>query len=138
MPVSARTRGPVENRLLAALPSDEYERLLPRLEPVSSSLGEVVYEFGGHLDYVFFPTNSIVSLLYARENGASAEMGLTGSDGRVGIAHCKMNSRRAASSSQAHEPKITRLKVEPFSTISALTRALPTSCAASGCRSKRA
>src|SRR5881392_4048504 len=77
---------PVENRLLAALPADEYDRLLPQLQPVSFSLGEVVYEFGGQLDYVFFPTTSIVSLLYTMENGSSAEMGLTGNDGVVGIA----------------------------------------------------
>ena len=86
MPVIARSNEPVENRLLAALPSDEYERLRPRLRPVSFSLGEVVYEFGGQLDYVFFPTTSIVSLLYTMENGTSAEMGLTGNDGVVGIA----------------------------------------------------
>lgn len=77
---------PVQNRLLAALPREEFERLLPQLHPVSFSLGEVVYEFGGHLDYVFFPTTSIVSLLYTMENGTSAEMGLTGNDGVVGIA----------------------------------------------------
>ena len=80
MSVIARSNEPVENRLLAALPSEEYERLHSRLERVSFSLGEVVYEFGGHLDYVFFPTNSIVSLLYTMENGSSAEMGLTGND----------------------------------------------------------
>ena len=84
--MSARVNNPVENRLLAALPAEEYERLVPRLQPVSFSLGEVVYEFGGQLDYVFFPTTSIVSLLYTMENGASAEMGLTGNDGVVGIA----------------------------------------------------
>src|SRR6187455_2874968 len=77
---------PVENRLLAALPRDEYDHLLPRLQQVSFDLGEVVYEFGGHLDFVYFPTNSIVSLLYTMENGTSAEMGLTGNDGVVGIA----------------------------------------------------
>ena len=77
---------PVENLLLAALPHEEYERLVPRLQQISFSLGEVVYEFGGHLDYVFFPTTSIVSLIYTMENGASAEMGLTGNDGVVGIA----------------------------------------------------
>jgi CRP-like cAMP-binding protein len=77
---------PNENRLLAKLPSEEYERLLPQLQEVSFSLGEVVYEFGGHLDHVFFPTSSIVSLLYTMENGTSAEMGLTGNDGVVGIA----------------------------------------------------
>ncbi len=86
MSVVARPNEPVENRLLAALPGDEYQHLLPRLQQVSFSLGEVVYEFGGHLDYVFFPTSSIVSLLYTMENGTSAEMGLTGNDGVVGIA----------------------------------------------------
>src|SRR6202051_3665520 len=86
MSAIARPNERVENRLLASLPHDEYDRLLPRLQDVSFTLGEVVYEFGGHLDYVFFPTTSIVSLLYTMENGTSAEMGLTGSDGVVGLA----------------------------------------------------
>ena len=58
---------PVENRLLAALPPDEYERLRPNLRPVSFSLGEVVYEFGGQLDYVFFPDK--LNRLSALHNG---------------------------------------------------------------------
>lgn len=74
------------NRLLAALPAEDFELLLPQLHEVTFTLGEVVYEFAGHLDYVFFPTSSIVSLLYTMENGTSAEMGLTGNDGVVGIA----------------------------------------------------
>ena len=82
----ATSNGLVENRLLAALPVDQYERLRPSLQPVEFALGEVVYEFAGKLDYVFFPTTSIVSLLYTMENGTSAEMGLTGNDGVVGIA----------------------------------------------------
>jgi CRP-like cAMP-binding protein len=86
MPVAVQPTDPVENRLLAALPRDEYERIVPSLQEVSFRLGEVVYEFGGHLDYVFFPTTSIISLLYTMENGSSAEMGLTGNDGVVGIA----------------------------------------------------
>ena len=86
MSVFTRPIEATENRLLAALPRDEYQRLLPSLQQVSFSLGEVVYEFGGQLDYVFFPTTSIISLLYTMENGASAEMGLTGNDGVVGIA----------------------------------------------------
>jgi CRP-like cAMP-binding protein len=86
MSVSVGPGAPRENRILAALPHDEYERVLPSLQQVSFSLGEVVYEFGGHLDYVYFPTTSIVSLLYTMENGSSAEMGLTGNDGVVGIA----------------------------------------------------
>src|SRR4026209_400417 len=76
----------VENRLLAALPRDDYDRLRPQLQQVSFDLGEVVYEFGGQLDYVYFPTTAIISLLYTTENGSSAEMGLTGNDGVVGIA----------------------------------------------------
>ena len=77
---------PSKNRLLAALPPDEVKRLLPSLQQISFSLGNVVYEFSGHLDYVYFPTTAIVSLLYTMENGTSAEMGLTGNDGVVGIA----------------------------------------------------
>lgn len=86
MSVIPMSSAPVENRLLAALPPAEYERLRPQLQHISFSLGQVVYEFGGHLDYVFFPTTAIVSLLYTMENGTSAEMGLTGNDGVVGIA----------------------------------------------------
>jgi CRP-like cAMP-binding protein len=86
MSVSINPVPPRGNRLLGKLPDEEYERLLPKLQEVSFSLGEVVYEFGGHLDYVFFPTTAIVSLLYTMENGTSAEMGLTGNDGVVGIA----------------------------------------------------
>ena len=86
MSVSFDPAQPRENRLLAALPNDDYESLLPQLSSVSFDLGQVVYEFGGQLDYVYFPTTAIVSLLYTMENGSSAEMGLTGNDGVVGIA----------------------------------------------------
>jgi CRP-like cAMP-binding protein len=86
MSVTRNSKARVENRLLAALPSEDYQRILPGLQEVSFSLGQVVYEFGGHLDYVYFPTTAIISLLYTMENGSSAEMGLTGNDGVVGIA----------------------------------------------------
>ena len=75
-----------ENRLLAALPRDEYQRLVPDLQPVTFSLGEVVYESGGHLDYIYFPTTAVVSLLYVMEDGSVAEAGLAGNDGVVGVA----------------------------------------------------
>jgi CRP-like cAMP-binding protein len=77
---------PRANRLIASLPAEEYQRLLPRLEEASFTLGDVICEFGKRLDYAYFPTTAIVSLLYTMENGASAEMGLTGYDGVVGIA----------------------------------------------------
>jgi CRP-like cAMP-binding protein len=86
MSTTADTRGLSGNRLLARLPQDEYERILPHLERVSFSLGEVIYESGGQMAHVYFPTNAIISLLYVMENGSSAEMGVTGNDGLVGIA----------------------------------------------------
>src|SRR6266850_6064794 len=74
------------NRLLAALPPDAYERLRPHLEPISFSLGEVVYESGALMRYVYFPTTSHISLLYTMIDGSTAEMGLVGNEGVVGIA----------------------------------------------------
>ena len=74
------------NLLLAALPVDVLGRLQPVLEPVRLSLGQVIYEPDVALSHVYFPTTAIVSLLYTMENGASAEMGIVGSDGVVGIA----------------------------------------------------
>jgi hypothetical protein len=76
---------PKQNHLLAALPAEDYERLLPDLELVPLPLGWAVYESGGKPGHVYFPTTSTVSLLYAMDNGASAEIALTGNDGLVGI-----------------------------------------------------
>src|SRR5436309_3068644 len=77
---------PIENHLLSVLPAEEYEHLVPHLRYVSFSLGDVIYEFGQHLDYIYFPTSAVVSLLYTMEDGATAEVGLTGNDGVVGVA----------------------------------------------------
>src|SRR5579859_3371560 len=76
---------PTKNALLAALPAADYHRLLPHLEPVFLPLGWSVYEAGGKMDHVFFVTEGIVSLLYVMENGASAEIAITGSEGLIGI-----------------------------------------------------
>ena len=86
MPPSNRLLGPVENRLLSALPVEECQRLLPNLEQVTFPLGRVVYESGGRPNYVYFPTTSVVSLLYIMQDGSIAEMGLAGNDGMVGVA----------------------------------------------------
>lgn len=76
---------PRQNHLLAVLPDESYERLLPHLELVSMPLGKVVYESGIQMQHVFFPTTSIVSLLYVMEDGASAEIAIVGHEGVVGI-----------------------------------------------------
>jgi CRP-like cAMP-binding protein len=78
-------QGPRQNDLLAALSAAEFKRLRSHLEPVDLALGEVVYESGLALDHVYFPTTSIVSLLYVLENGASAEIAVVGYEGVVGI-----------------------------------------------------
>jgi CRP-like cAMP-binding protein len=77
---------PQQNLLLAALPEEVLNRLLPSLELVAMPLGHVVYESGDSLGHVFFPTNSIISLLYVMENGASAEISVVGNEGIVGVA----------------------------------------------------
>ena len=76
---------PRSNRLLAALPDAEWKRWLPQLEPVDMPLGQVLYESGSRLAHVYFPTTSIVSLLYVMEDGASAEIAVVGNEGIVGI-----------------------------------------------------
>ena len=79
-------QGALPNHLLMALPADELERVSARLDSVQLHLGAVIYESGGELGHVYFPTTAIVSLLYLMENGASAEIAVVGNDGIVGIA----------------------------------------------------
>jgi len=74
-----------KNRLLAALPPPEWSRWAPMLERVDMPLGQVIYESGVALNYVYFPINAIVSLLYVMENGASAEIAVVGNEGIVGV-----------------------------------------------------
>jgi CRP-like cAMP-binding protein len=77
---------PKGNRLVAALPEEDYQDLLPVLEAVRLPLGMALYESGGAQGYVYFPTSSIVSLLYVLADGSSAEIAVTGCEGLVGIA----------------------------------------------------
>jgi len=77
---------PRQNHLLAALHKDVYDRLLPNLELIDMPLGTVLYESGSELRHVYFPTTAIVSLLYVMLNGASAEIGVVGNEGVLGVA----------------------------------------------------
>lgn len=77
---------PRQNHLLAALPTEDYERLLPQLELVPMPLGMVLYESGSELHHVYFPTTAIVSLLYVMLDGASAEIAVVGNEGIIGVA----------------------------------------------------
>ncbi|MDO9596952.1 MAG: helix-turn-helix domain-containing protein [Azoarcus sp.] len=84
-PTHETTHEPKQNRILAALPEAEYYRLVDDLEFVTLTLGQVLYESGDPVDYIYFPTTSIASLVYTTENGSSAELAMTGSDGLIGI-----------------------------------------------------
>lgn len=75
-----------KNHLLAVLPNDSIVRWLPDMEPVDMPLGQVLYESGVALRYVYFPTTSIVSLLFVLEDGSSTEIAVVGNEGLVGIA----------------------------------------------------
>jgi len=77
---------PAQNHLLQVLPEDVRSRVFPQLELVPLPLGYVLYESGACLDHVYFPTNSIVSLLYVMKDGASAEIAVVGNEGVVGVA----------------------------------------------------
>jgi len=81
----ATPHDPYQNHLLAALPAADFERLQPSLKLVPMTLGEALYESGIVLRHVYFPTDSIVSLLYVMADGASAEIAVVGNDGVVGV-----------------------------------------------------
>ncbi len=76
---------PTQNRLLAALPPDSYQRLARQLEPVAMALGEAVYQPSAALHHAYFPTTAVISLHYVMENGASSEFADVGNEGMIGL-----------------------------------------------------
>lgn len=86
MSVPAALQYPYDNRLLATLPHEDVERLRPQLTPVTLALGDVLYEPDRAMAYMYFPTTAVVSLIYTMVDGTTAEMGLVGNEGVVGIA----------------------------------------------------
>jgi CRP-like cAMP-binding protein len=75
----------IPNRLLGALPRKEYQQLLPRLEPVKLTFGEILYESHAQIRHVYFPNDCFVSMLTTVDTGRAAEVGLIGSEGMIGI-----------------------------------------------------
>jgi CRP-like cAMP-binding protein len=82
---ASASSSPHQNHLLDALPARDYERVASHLELITMNLGDVLYESGATLRYVYFPTTCIVSLLYVMEDGASAEIAVVGNEGILGI-----------------------------------------------------
>ncbi len=83
--VMSHPHSPQQNHLLDALPESDYTRIHASLEYVSMPLGQALYESGGQLQHVYFPTTAIISLLYVLENGASAEIAVVGNEGVLGV-----------------------------------------------------
>ena len=81
---SSQTQQP-ENRIIAALNNTDYQHLLSQLERVTLSQGEVVYEVGDRIDYVYFPETAVFSMLCTMEDGATVEVGPVGHEGLVGL-----------------------------------------------------
>jgi CRP-like cAMP-binding protein len=102
---------PKQNHLLAALPEESYSRLHGDLELVAMPLGWVLSESGGNIKNVYFPTSSIVSLLYVTTNGASSEIAVAGIEGMIGISIFLGNrgaSNRAIVQSAGHGYRLNR------------------------------
>lgn len=76
---------PLRNHLLEALNKTDLGHFSSELELIQMPLGQVLYESGEKLNYVYFPTTSIISLLYVMENGSSAEIAVVGNEGILGI-----------------------------------------------------
>ena len=76
---------PMQNSLLACLPTEEFNRLLPHLELVPMPFGKVIYESGSQLQYLYFPTTCILSMLYVLIDGSSSEIAVVGSEGALGV-----------------------------------------------------
>lgn len=83
--MSKTPRKPGRNRILSALSPDDYERIAPHLEAVELTSGQVLYEIGKPIEQVYFPTNSMVSLVAQMSAGQSVEVGITGFEGMVGL-----------------------------------------------------
>ncbi len=85
MPEDPKPNIPADNQLLAALPMEEYRKLFSKLEQIPLNYGELIYEVGENIRYVYFPNSGIISLLAAVENSSTLEVGIVGKEGFVGI-----------------------------------------------------
>lgn len=113
----SESTNPRQNSILNALPELERERLFPHLKLVPMPLGMVLYESGAALRHIYFPTNSIVSLLYVMQDGASAEIAVVGNEGAIGVSLFmggETTPSRAIVQSAGHAYRLTgaRLKNE--------------------------
>lgn len=108
---------PRSNHLVACLPEEIKASFFAQLETVELKLGQVIYEPGDEMSYVYFPTTAIVSMLYVMESGSSAEIAVVGNDGIVGIAVfmggiSALNRGVVQSEGSAYRMSATKLRAE--------------------------
>lgn len=80
-----KPREQICNRLLKALPDEDYRALEPHLKPIDLPRGKILYEPGDQIEQVYFPERAMISIVSLMENGATTEIGLIGSEGMVGL-----------------------------------------------------
>jgi CRP-like cAMP-binding protein len=102
----------IENRILAALPGNEYQRLAPHLEEVPLTLGDVLYWPGDQVKFVYFPQTAVVSLIAAMKDGVTVEAGLTGREGMVGVSALLGAETTPHEMIVQHEGRALRMKAE--------------------------
>ncbi len=127
-PIMSNPHSPNQNHLLAALPTAEFERLLPHLELAPLRLGEVLSESGDLLQHAYFPTTAILSLHNVMESGASAEIAGVGNEGMLGISLFmggQTTPSRAIVQTAGHAYRLrTRLLMEEFNRSGLMMRLL--------------
>jgi CRP-like cAMP-binding protein len=85
MSLNHNARPPTENRILNALPTEEYERLAPHLEFIHANHGQIFYQTNQTIDYVYFPDKAMISLVSQMADGGSVEVGVVGFEGMLGL-----------------------------------------------------
>jgi CRP-like cAMP-binding protein len=120
MPPQGQSRGDTRNRLLDALPPEEYERLARGLEPVELQLGQTLFEPGEKTEYVYFPVEAIISLLTDLDDGTGMEVGLVGREGMVGISTLYGVERESKLAAVQRTGSALRMRADDFR--EALTR----------------
>jgi CRP-like cAMP-binding protein len=83
----------IKNRIILALPPKEYESIYSQLELVTLKAGQIVYQRDDPIKYVYFPENTCISYIVDMENGISAEVGMVGNEGMLGIPVCLRTNR---------------------------------------------
>lgn len=104
----------IQNQLLSALPKEEYKRLLPHLELVSLPLKQIIYAPNELIEYVYFPTDGVISLVNIGEDGGTVEAATVGNEGMAGIPILLGSDRMISQAIVQIVGEALRMKAEVF------------------------